>query len=351
MSLGDFGWCELFLQAFGNVSRPGYAPGRIIRVDRELFIVGAEHAEIQARLSGKLRAEDSPTNHPVVGDWVAWSGDNGGTNLIQALLPRKSVLVRKQPGSRIRQQAIVANVDTAFLVMGLDQDFNLRRMERLLTMTYESGAVPVIVLTKADLAYDARAQEAAVESVAPGVPILVVSAHSGQGLVQLKPYLSGNRTVVFIGSSGVGKSTLINRLFGSEIVATAEVRASDGRGRHTTTHRQMFRHPSGALLIDNPGIRELQLWCSEDTLQISFEDIDEIAKGCRFRDCSHTSEPNCAVLAAVNDGLLAAERLESFHKLGRELRYLAIKLDEGAQRAQKQRWKAIHKAARHNPKS
>jgi len=351
MSLGDYGWCELFLQAFGNLSRPGYAPGRIIRVDRELFIVGAEQAEIQARLSGKLRAEDSPTNHPVVGDWVAWSGDNGGTNLIHALLPRKSVLVRKQPGSRIRQQAIAANVDTAFLVMGLDQNFNVRRMERMLTMTYESGAVPVIVLTKADLAFDPGAQAQSVESVAPGVSVLVVSSHSGQGLDQLEACLSANSTVVFLGSSGVGKSTLINRLFGSEIVATAEVRASDGRGRHTTTHRQMFRHPSGALLIDNPGIRELQLWCSEDALQNSFEDIDEMATGCRFRDCSHTTEPHCAVLAAVNDGTLEPQRLESFQKLRRELRYLAIKMDEGAQRAQKLRWKAIHKAARHNPKA
>ena len=254
MSLRDYGWCDYFSQAFENCSRPDWAPGRITLVHRDLFVVAGEQGDAYARVCGRFRqAEATSEPYPVIGDWVAWAGANGGTVLIQAVLPRKSLLARKKPGNRIEQQAIAANVDTAFLVMGLDLNFNLRRMERMLTMTYESGAVPVIVLTKLDLAPEAEAQVISVESIAPGVPILSVSSLSGEGLDLFGPFLSGDSTVVFLGSSGVGKSTLINRLFGSEMARTAEIRASDGRGRHTTTHRQLFRHPGGALLIDNPG--------------------------------------------------------------------------------------------------
>ncbi len=352
MSLRDYGWSDYFSQAFDQVLAAGCLPGRIVLVHRDLFVLAADQQEVQARVCGKLRQAEEPSAvFPVIGDWVAWSGGHAGTNLIHAVLPRKTLLARKRPGNRVEQQAIAANVDMAFLVMGLDQNFSLRRMERMLTVTYESGAVPVIVLTKVDLAEAPATQIASVESIAPGVPVLPVCSHSGEGLGSFGSFLGGQRTVVFLGSSGVGKSTLINRLFGTEMMRTAEVRAGDGRGRHTTTHRQLFRHPGGALLIDSPGIRELQLWCSEDALQSSFEDIEEIAAECRFRDCSHVNEPGCAVLTAVQEGALSLERLESFHKLSRELRYLAIKQDEGAQRAQKQRWKAIHKAARHNPKS
>jgi len=352
MSLRDYGWCDYFSKAFDQVADRACFPGRIILVHRDRFVVAADQAEVHAQVCGKLRqAEKSSAVFPVIGDWVAWAGANGGTCVIQAVLPRKSLLARKRPGNRVERQAIAANVDMAFLVMGLDQNFSPRRMERMLTVTYESGAVPVIVLTKIDLAPSAESQIASVESIAPGVPVLPVCSHSGQGLASFGSFLSGDRTVVFLGSSGVGKSTLINRLFGSEIAQTAEVRASDGRGRHTTTHRQLFRHPGGALLIDNPGIRELQLWCSEEALQSSFEEVEDLAEDCRFRDCCHENEPGCAVLAAVQAGVLLPERLESYRKLSRELRYLEIKQDEGAQRAQKQRWKAIHKAARHNPKS
>lgn len=343
MSLQDFGWCAFFAAAFSELGDPDLQPGRVVLVHRDLFVVQGEQTQIRARISGRLR--QSP-GFPVIGDWVAWDGTDGGTNLIHGILPRKSLLARKAPGTRTEQQVVAANIDTAFLVMGLDRDFNLRRMERMVTMVYESGAEPVIVLTKADLADDAGRQALAVEEVAPGIRVLPVSSYTGDGIEEAGRLLAANVTVVFLGSSGVGKSTLINRLFGEEIARTAEVRAKDQRGRHTTTHRQMFRHPAGALLIDNPGIRELQLWGSEEALDASFEDIERLAGGCRFRDCKHMQEPGCAVLAALDDGTLDPARLESYHKLAGELRYLALKQDEGAARAQKQRWKVIHKAAR-----
>jgi ribosome biogenesis GTPase / thiamine phosphate phosphatase len=349
MSLQDYGWSAFFSESWQQSSYRDCLPGRIVLVQRELFTVGTEQGETQASISGRLRRKRDrllSEDFPVIGDWVALAGGQDGTNVIQGVLPRKSLLARKRPGTAIERQAVAANVDTVFLVMGLDQNFNLRRLERMLAMAYESGASPAIVLTKADLAPDGTVQSAAVENVAPGVPVLSVSCHSGQGLEYLSALLRDNRTIAFLGSSGVGKSTLINRLFGEEVMRTAPVREGDGRGRHTTTHRQLFRHPSGALLIDNPGIRELQLWCSEDALETAFSEVDLLAQQCRFRDCSHTAEPGCAVLQAAADGTLAADRLENFRKLTRELRYLAIKQDEGAERAQKQRWKAIHKAAR-----
>jgi ribosome biogenesis GTPase len=246
-------------------------------------------------------------------------------------------------GARTEEQVVAANVDTVFLVMGLDGDFNLRRVERLLTLTWDGGALPVMVLNKADVSPDADNRRCEVEAVAPGVPVLLVSAIEQVGLERLHSFLKVGETVALVGSSGVGKSTIINRLLGREAMRTREVRSKDDRGRHTTTHRQLFKLPGGGLLIDNPGIRELQMWGNTEGLRDSFEDIDTLADQCRFRDCLHLAEPGCAVREAVENGSLPAERLANYHALAKELRFLETKQDEGAQRAERKKWKAIQK--------
>ncbi len=235
--------------------------------------------------------------------------------------------------------------------MGLDGNYSLRRMERMLTMAWESGALPVVVLNKKDLCNDPASRQREVEAVAPGVTVLMLSALGDSGLEAVRSFHNEGETIALVGSSGVGKSTLINRLMGMELLQTQPVRATDDRGRHTTTHRQLFKLPTGGLLIDNPGLRELQLWSSVDSLREAFEDIDALAKSCRFRDCTHQQEPGCAVAAAVEQGALPAERLESFRSLERELRHLAVKQDEGLQRAEKRKWKTIHKSMRQHYKN
>jgi len=343
MSLEDYGWGPFFSERFKEHKDAGLSPGRVSAVYRGLWMVrsGAEELGIQTLRGGQV---------PAVGDWVAWRMSEFGTAIGEAVLPRKSILCRKCAGDTTEAQVVAANVDTAFLVMGLDRDFNPRRMERLLTMTFDSGALPVIVLNKADLSADGESQRQVIEQLSPGTPVLLVSARVGTGIGALRSFMRKGETVVLIGSSGAGKSTIINRLFGEELMRTREVRAKDSRGRHTTTHRQLLKHPDGGLLIDNPGIREIQLWVSEESVAGSFDDIHSLAGSCRFRDCSHETEPGCAVLSAVRRGAISEARLQSYYKLLKEARYLALKQDESAQREQKRRWKIIHKAFRHNPK-
>ena len=254
--------------------------------------------------------------------------------------------MRRAAGPRAVAQVLAANVDTVFLVMGLDGDFNPRRLERALVLAWQSGAQPVVLLNKADVASDLPARRAEIEAVASGVPVCVVAAKHGQGLEALAPWLVPGRTLVLLGSSGVGKSTLVNRLLGHEKQRTHEVRESDQRGRHTTTHRELVELPGGALLIDTPGLRELQLWSDGSGLEAAFVDVSQLALSCRFTDCGHGSEPGCAVLAAVGDERLAGGRLASYLKLQGELRSLEIREEPLKRRAERGRWKAIHKSLR-----
>jgi len=343
MQLELFGWSADWQKLFASSGTPGTVPGRVTQVQRGLRWVRTETAESEAIVAAGLDGLSAP----VVGDWVACSPPGGGRLRIEAVLSRKTLLARKSPGRVADPQPVAANLDKVLLVSGLDHDFNLRRIERLLVMVYESGAVPLVVLNKADLHPDPKKAAGLVETVAPGVEVLLVSAVTGLGTETLLNRLASHETVALIGSSGAGKSSLINRFFGSDFLVTGPVREDDSRGRHTTTHRELFCHPSGVLFIDNPGIRELQLWASEDDLDRAFGDIAELAAQCRFRDCTHLREPGCAVLEAVAFGRLQADRLESYQKLNKEIRYLESRTDVRARLEEKRKWKAIHRSLRH----
>jgi ribosome biogenesis GTPase len=267
-------------------------------------------------------------------------------DLIEAVLPRRTAFVRRAPGERTVAQVLASNVDTVFLVMGLDGDFNPRRLERALVLAWESGAEPVVLLNKADVAADLEARRLEIEQVAGGVPVCVIAAKHGDGLEALAPWLRPGRTVALLGSSGVGKSTLVNRLLGRDKQRTNTVRQSDQRGRHTTTHRELVELPGGALLVDTPGLRELQLWSDGSGLESAFEDVGALAALCRFSDCGHGNEPGCAVREAVEGERLAPERLASYQKLQGELRALEIREDPLKRRAERGRWKAIYKSLR-----
>jgi ribosome biogenesis GTPase / thiamine phosphate phosphatase len=345
-TLEDLGWSDFFAAGFDPHARQGLVPARVVREGRGVYGISTGDRELSAAASGRLWHGEEGGGQPAVGDWVAVRLPTlpEEPGLIRAILPRKSKFSRKAAGARTDEQVVASNVDTVFLMAGLDHDFSPRRIERYLTAAWESGADPVLLLNKADLdaALDEHVRE--VERISLGVPVHAVSAKKGEGLEALASYLGKGRTVSVLGSSGVGKSTLINRLLGSEIQKTGSVRASDDRGRHTTTHRELFLLPGGGLILDTPGMRELQLWEADEGLGATFSDIEELAAECRFTDCGHNGEPGCAVEAAVAGGELAAERLESWRKLQRELEVVRARQDELARLREKQRVKAIHKA-------
>ncbi|HMB52304.1 MAG TPA: ribosome small subunit-dependent GTPase A [Thermoanaerobaculia bacterium] len=317
-------------------------PARAVRVIRSfarLAVAGSDArddaVETDARIPGRLRVDRG--ERPAVGDWTVLEAAPGTEGVVQAILPRASKLSRKVAGARTEEQVLAANVDTVFLVMGLDGDYNLRRLERLAVAAHQSGAEPVVVLTKADVldAEALRERRDEVTDAAPGVPVFPVSSVSGLGLEPLRLYLEVGQTVVLLGSSGVGKSTLLNTLVGREVMKTGEVREGDDRGKHTTTHRELVLLPGGGLLIDGPGLREMQLWLDEDpddALADAFTDIEEFAAGCRFRDCTHHQEPGCAVRGAVEAGELEGSRLGNYHALQKELVALERKKDVAADR-------------------
>ncbi|MDQ3874621.1 MAG: ribosome small subunit-dependent GTPase A [Actinomycetota bacterium] len=323
MNLHDLGWDPSFDDAFEPYRRDNLIPARVAARHHGPCELLTELGRLGGIPAGSL--DDGEL--PAVGDWVAARPLAGERKaVIQAVLPRRSAFTRKEAWRRTAEQVVAANVDTVFLVTAFGGDLNPRRLERYLTAAWDGGANPVIVVNKSDIADDVRAELAEIESVAFGVPVHAVSAATGNGLESLEPHLGRGRTVALLGSSGVGKSTLVNRLAGRELLATAETSA-DGRGRHTTSHRELVLLPDGALLLDTPGMRELQLWVDADALDTTFAEITELAAGCRFNDCSHEHEPGCAVRAALADGTLSRERLRSYRKLQRELRALEVRKD------------------------
>ena len=328
--LERLGWTPAFEDHFATLAVDGLEPARVAVEHRDAYVLYTARGERPAELSGRFRhAVEERGDLPAVGDWVAVSDPDGRERAsIQAVLPRRTKFSRMAANDHGQtvEQVVAANVDVVFLTAGLDGDLSLRRLERYLTLGWESGAEPVIVLTKTDLCDDVPAVLLEVEAVAMGVPVHAVSNVTGEGIEALAAYFAGDRTVAALGSSGVGKSSLVNRLAGEELMATGGLR-SDGRGRHTTTNRQLLPLPSGGLFLDTPGMRELRLWESEDGLAAAFDDVTAAAAHCRFTDCAHESEPDCGVRAALADGTLERDRFESWRKLQGELAHLAAKQD------------------------
>ena len=348
MRLADLGWDDSWQQAFAPYAgKEAVRPARVAIEFNHIYKVLTEEGELEAGAAGRLKHQaESRSELPAVGDWVALrhrTGEDRGA--VIAVLPRRSKFSRKAAGNLTDEQVVAANADVVFIVMGLDGDYNIRRLERYLLLARDSGAAPVVLLTKPDLSSDVPDQAANVAVVAQEVPVHVLSPRFNEGLEQVAGYLASGRTGALLGSSGVGKSTIINRLAGGELQRTREVRESDSRGRHTTTHRELVVLPSGGLIIDTPGMRELQLWDVGEAVRETFEDIEALAAGCHFSDCRHRDEPRCAVKSAAAEGTLAVDRLESYLKLQGELAYLARQQDERAQLEEKRRSKVITRAA------
>lgn len=350
-SLDELGWSSDFNNALQHfrAAHPDLTvePARVVFESRQHYRILTPHGEWEARVSGRLRhAEELPA----VGDWVVVDApemaSKGRIATIRGILPRRTCLSRKVAGQVTRQQLVAANLDTIFLVMGLDGDFNLRRLERSMVMARESGAEPVVVLSKADLSSTAFEARLDAQQVAPNAPVFIVSALATEGLEPLHHYLQSGRTVALVGSSGAGKSTLLNSLYGEETMRTGAVRQGDDRGRHTTTYRQLVRLPSGGLLIDNPGVREIQLWAEEGALAEAFGDIEDLAGGCRFRDCTHRDEPGCEVQNALREGRLEASRLANWFALEDELKRLDLKRDIVTRRRNDRLLGRIYKSAK-----
>jgi ribosome biogenesis GTPase len=350
VTLEELGWDEYFSDEFSKLDIEGIVPARVISQHRSLYIVWSERGELTATIAGSLRYRTGSDNlYPVTGDWVAVSPQPGEQKgVIMAVLPRKSSFSRQAPGGRTQPQVVAANIDTVFLVSGLDggRAMNLRRMERYLTLAWNSGASPVIVLNKSDLCPDIAPRIRDAREVAPGVPVHAISALENYGLDELRGYITGGQTAALLGSSGVGKSAIINALLGRELLQVRAVRESDREGRHTTTRRELILLPGGGTVIDTPGMREIQIRGEEEGLKDTFEDIEEIAGRCRFSDCRHDKEPGCAVRAAIEDGTLDPSRFRNYQKLQRELRHQAAREQYSAGLEEKLRWKRIAQFAR-----
>ncbi|MBL5769314.1 ribosome small subunit-dependent GTPase A [Heyndrickxia sporothermodurans] len=352
LNLQTLGWNTYFEEHFEEYKQQGYEVGRVTLEHKKIYRVATEHGELLSEVSGKLRFQAfERQDYPAVGDWVVISPrleEQKAT--IHAILPRKSKFSRKAAGPKMDEQIVATNVDIVFLVNALNSDFNLRRIERYVLTAWESGANPVIILSKVDLCENVEEKIQEVESIAFGVPIHAISAEQNIGLEQLAPYVFEGQTIALLGSSGVGKSTLTNALFGSLKQEVRTIREDDGRGRHTTTHRELIVLESGGILIDTPGMRELQLWDADDGLSQSFSDIEELAESCRFRDCSHSKEPGCAIQLAILEGTLDKSRYASYVKLQKELAFLERKENRQAKLAEKARMKQLTNGQKKNRK-
>jgi ribosome biogenesis GTPase / thiamine phosphate phosphatase len=345
LSLERLGWTPALADAHDAHANLGRTPARVVGEDRGLYQLLGPDGESRAAVSGRLRfaANGDPAAFPAVGDWVAIESGPHGEPTIQALLPRRTALIRQAAGRRTEAQVVAANIDVVFVVASLKGDLNLRRLERYVALAWESGAEPGVILSKADLASDPTTTLADVRAVAAGTSVLLVSSLDGRGVAAVRERIGSGRTAAFVGSSGVGKSTLLNALAGETRAEVGEVRAGDGRGRHTTVRRQIHVLPGGGLVLDTPGMRELAMW-DGDGLEGSFADIEELAAGCRFSDCAHVSEPGCAVRAAIVAGRLSPVRLASMRKLEREAGHQQRRVDALAREQERRRWKNISTA-------
>ena len=362
-ALHDLGWSDFFSSQLAELElNSEIAAARVAEENREMFRLLSPQGEFMAEVSGKFRHEiKGRAEFPAVGDWVlASTRSEEGRATIHRVLNRKSKFSRKIAGKKTEEQIVAANVDVVFIVSSLNSEFNLRRLERYVALAWESGAQPVIVLNKSDLSENPEELRREAEAAAIGVRVILSSALRGDGIDEIRAIMQSApertvsresdseklrvaKTAALLGSSGVGKSSLINAILGTELLDTGEVRESDDRGRHTTTTRHLIVAPGGGILIDTPGMRELQLWDASEGIDQAFGEIAELAANCKFRDCKHMNEPGCAVRGAVESGELAAERLESFHKLGREEKVVAAKLDAAVRAAQTKELKKVMK--------
>lgn len=346
--LKDIGWNDGWQEPFEPFARQGLVPARVVCEHRDAYDVSGATGELRAEISGRFRHEHTVrAEWPAVGDWVAVAArPEEGTATIHGVLPRRSRFSRKAAGERTDEQVVAANVDVVFLVSGLDGDFNIRRIERYLAVAWESGARAIIVLNKADLCADPARYVAEVESVAFGTPVLPMSAANDDGVDALRAVLSPGCTAAFLGSSGVGKSSLVNALLGSSRQSTHRVRGDDSRGRHTTTRRELIVVPGGGIVIDTPGMRELQLWSDEGGIGTAFADVEALAAKCRFADCRHDNEPGCMVRDALASGTLRPERFRSYRKLQREIEYTTLRQEQSARLIEKNRWRKVAREIR-----
>jgi ribosome biogenesis GTPase / thiamine phosphate phosphatase len=332
---------ETVFEMMNHLTEEGFILGRVVTEQRGAFMVMTKTGEGLSKISGKLRFETVQREElPAVGDWVLLSGEGA---VIEKVLPRTSKFSRKKAGNEAEEQIIATNIDTVFILSSLNDDLNSKRMERYLLLCWESGANPVIVLTKSDTCKGIEEKKKEVENTLLGVKVITISAVNHEGIEDLMPYLDKGQTVALVGSSGVGKSTLTNLLVGYDVQKTKEIRESDDKGRHTTTHRELFLLENGASIIDTPGMREIQLWQGQEGLSTQYHDIEELALHCRFNDCRHEDEPGCGIRLAIEEGTLSEERLEHYQKLQREIAYMERRGNKRLESLERKKWKSIGK--------